>query len=335
MITSIHISFINKIKNICLEVETHTDSNAILISRTEYEDAIKVMIRDFIIYESNINRSNHFSQSSEKFGYFFSIKKLEIWLRAYKNKLIEFDQDLEKISNAKIAITNNSLVYEMDNLYRQLKVLKDNIKIMETYIKDYFIDEFRGKKLSFDTQLSHMKADFDNFRNNLVIKINQDITDQYNHCINELKQKTIFITESVNKISNVDTTQEKEFFENFYRGLAMNQNYHIELNKKRAHIEELQNEIAHLHESYKNQLYQQKMDFENELDKLRKNLSNNKDLWDKLAIAERNENILKEELSKTQKSLASAEEFIKRLRIQIRNSQKILFLELYQHLIFY
>ena len=313
-------SFINKIKNICLEVETHTDSNAILISRTEYEDAIKVMIRDFIIYESNINRSNHFSQSSEKFGYFFSIKKLEIWLRAYKNKLIEFDQDLEKISNAKIAITNNSLVYEMDNLYRQLKVLKDNIKIMETYIKDYFIDEFRGKKLSFDTQLSHMKADFDNFRNNLVIKINQDITDQYNHCINELKQKTIFITESVNKISNVDTTQEKEFFENFYRGLAMNQNYHIELNKKRAHIEELQNEIAHLHESYKNQLYQQKMDFENELDKLRKNLSNNKDLWDKLAIAERNENILKEELSKTQKSLASAEEFIKRLRIQIRNS---------------
>ena len=42
-------SFINKIKNICLEVETHTDSNAILISRTEYEDAIKVMI-EILLY---------------------------------------------------------------------------------------------------------------------------------------------------------------------------------------------------------------------------------------------------------------------------------------------
>jgi len=313
-------SFINKIKNICLEVETHTNSNAILISRTEYEDAIKVMIRDFIIYDTNMNRSNHFSQSSEKFGYFFSIKKLEIWLKAYKNKLIEFDQDLEKISNAKIAITNNSLVYEMDNLYRQLKVLKDNIKIMEIYIRDYFQDKFKNLILSFKTEMSQIEAKFQEFRNDLVIKTNQKITEEYNHCINELKQKTIFITETVNKISNVDTTQEKEFFENFYRGLAMNQNYHIELNKKRKHIEDLQNEIAHLHEYYKNELHKQKIEFENELDKLRKNLSNNKDLWDKLAIAERNENILKEELSKTQKSLASAEEFIKRLRIQIRNS---------------
>ena len=64
----------------------------------------------------------------------------------------------------------------------------------------------------------------------------------------------------------------------------------------------------------------QRVEFENELDNLRKNLSNNQDLWDKLAIAERNEAVLKEELSKTQKSLASAEEFIKKLRGQIRNS---------------
>jgi hypothetical protein len=75
-----------------------------------------------------------------------------------------------------------------------------------------------------------------------------------------------------------------------------------------------------LHGYYRMKLHTQKVEFENELDSLRKNLSNNKDLWDKLAIAERNEAILKEELAKTQKSLAAAEEFIKRLRIQIRNS---------------
>lgn len=100
----------------------------------------------------------------------------------------------------------------------------------------------------------------------------------------------------------------------------MNQNYHNELNNERKAIEGLQDDIAKLHGYYRMKLHNQKVDFEKELDELRKNLSNNKDLWDKLAIAERNEVILKEELAKTQKSLASAEEFIKRLRIQIRNS---------------
>jgi predicted RNase H-like nuclease (RuvC/YqgF family) len=118
----------------------------------------------------------------------------------------------------------------------------------------------------------------------------------------------------------VDTTQEKEFFDTFYRGLNMNTNYHKELNNERTIIKNLQDDIMKLHGYYRMKLHTQKVEFENELDQLRKNLSNNKDLWDKLAIAERNEAILKEELAKTQKSLAAAEEFIKRLRIQIRNS---------------
>ena len=313
-------NFINQVKNVSLEVETHNESNAILISKSELEEAIKTMIRDFIVYDTNITRSNHFSYSSEKFGYYFSIKKLEIWLKAYKNKLTQFDQDLEKISNAKTALTNNTLVYEMDNLYRQLKVLKDNIKVMEMYIRDYFEDKFNGLILSFRTEMAQIEAKFHEFRNNLVITTNQKITEEYNNCITELKNKTTFITEQVNKISYVDTTQEREFFDTFYRGLQMNQNYHTELNNERKIIEGLQDDISKLHGYYRMKLHNQKVDFEKELDELRKNLSNNKDLWDKLAIAERNEVILKEELAKTQKSLASAEEFIKRLRIQIRNS---------------
>ena len=265
-------------------------------------------------------RSNHFSYSSEKFGYYFSIKKLEIWLKAYKDKLTQFDNDLEKISNAKTALTNNTLVYEMDNLYRQLKVLKDNIKIMELYIRDYFEDKFNGLILSFKTEMAQIESKFHEFRNNLVIKTNQKITEEYNNCITELKNKTTFITETVNKISYVDPTEEKEFFDTFYRGLQMNQNHHKELNNERRIIEGLQDDIAKLHGYYRMKLHNQKVSFEKELDELRKNLSNNKDLWDKLAIAERNEAILKEELAKTQKSLAAAEEFIKRLRIQIRNS---------------
>ena len=309
-------NFINKMHNVAIEVETHTDTNAILINRNEFDEAMKILIRDFIIFDTNMLRNNHISNSSQKFGYCFKIKKLVIWLRAYKNKLVEFDNDLEKISNAKFAISNNKLVFEMDNLYRQLKVLKDNIKVMEFYIKDYFNDKFNSLISSYQTELSQIEAQFTEFRKDIEIQLKQKITEHYNDCINRLRD----VTKKVNSISDVNVEQNQEFYENFDRGLTVNQSHHEELNKGRKEIENLQNDIAKLHGFYRMKMHNQRVEFENELDNLRKNLSNNQDLWDKLAIAERNETVLKEELSKTQKSLAAAEEFIKKLRGQIRNS---------------
>ena len=309
-------NFLNKVHNVSIEVETHTDTNALLINRNEFDEATKILIRDFIIYDTNISRSNHLSNSSQKFGYCFKIKKLVIWLKAYKKKLEEFDNDLEKISNAKFAISNNKLVFEMDNLYRQLKVLKDNIKIMEFYIKDYFNDKFNNLISSYQTELSQIESQFSEFRKDIEIQLQQKITEHYNDCINKLRD----ITKRVNSISDVNLSQKKEFYENFDRGLTVNQSHHEELNKGRKEIENLQNDIAKLHGFYRMKMHNQRVEFEKELDNLRKNLSNNQDLWDKLAIAERNEAVLKEELSKTQKSLAAAEEFIKKLRGQIRNS---------------
>lgn len=308
-------NFINKIHNVAIEVETHTDTNAILINRNEFDEATKILIRDFIIYDTNTSRNNHLSNSSQKFGYCFKIKKLVIWLKAYKDKLEEFDSDLEKISNAKFAISNNKLVFEMDNLYRQLKVLKDNIKIMEFYIKDYFNDKFNNLISSYQTELSQIESQFSEFRKDIEIQLKQRITDHYNDCINKLRE----VTKRVNAIS-INSDLNKEFYENFDRGITVNQSHHEELNKGRKEIENLQNDIAKLHGYYRMKMHYQRVEFEKELDNLRKNLSNNRDLWDKLAIAERNEAVLKEELSKTQKSLAAAEEFIKKLRGQIRNS---------------
>ena len=309
-------NFINKMHNVAIEVETHTDTNALLINRNEFDEATKILIRDFIVYDTNNIRNNHLSFSSQKFGYCFKIKKLVIWLRAYKNKLVEFDNDLEKISNAKFAISNNKLVFEMDNLYRQLKVLKDNIKVMEFYIKDYFNDKFNNLISSYQTELSQIEAQFSEFRKDIEVQLKQKITEHYNDCINRLRE----VTKKVNSISDVNVEQNQEFYENFDRGLTVNQSHHEELNKGRKEIENLQNDIAKLHGFYRMKMHNQRVEFENELDNLRKNLSNNQDLWDKLAIAERNETVLKEELSKTQKSLAAAEEFIKKLRGQIRNA---------------
>ena len=117
------------------------------------------------------------------------------------------------------------------------------------------------------------------------------------------------VTKSVNVIS-INSDLNKEFYEKFDRGITVNQSNHEELNKGRKIIENLQNDIAKLHGYYRMKMNYQRVEFQKELDNLRKNLSNNRVLWDKLTIAGRNEAVLKEEFSKTQKSLAATEEFI-------------------------
>jgi hypothetical protein len=97
-------------------------------------------------------------------------------------------------------------------------------------------------------------------------------------------------------------------------------NHNKQINSERIKIDKLNEDISRLHGLYRMKLNLQKVKYEKELEELKQSLTSNKDLWDKLSISERNEGILKEELTKTQKSLASAEEFIKKLQLQIRKS---------------
>ena len=50
-------NFVNRTQNISLECDTHGNSSAIIFVKVEFDDALKNMIREFIIYDINQNRS--------------------------------------------------------------------------------------------------------------------------------------------------------------------------------------------------------------------------------------------------------------------------------------
>ena len=56
-----------------------------------------------------------------------------------------------------------------------------------------------------------------------------------------------------------------------------------------------------------------KQKYQNEINMLKKQVSNNSYLWDQMAEAEKREKILKQELLFTQQSLAAAEKVIEKL----------------------
>jgi hypothetical protein len=50
-------SFVNRIQNISLECDTHSNSHAMICMKSEFDEAVKNMIREFIIFDINQNRA--------------------------------------------------------------------------------------------------------------------------------------------------------------------------------------------------------------------------------------------------------------------------------------
>ena len=66
-----------------------------------------------------------------------------------------------------------------------------------------------------------------------------------------------------------------------------------------------------------------KQKFQNEINMLKKQVSNNSYLWDQMAEAEKREKILKQELLFTQQSLAAAEKVIEKLQEEMRKYEAV------------
>ncbi len=147
--------------------------------KNEWEETVKKMIREFLIYETNKQRSDKVLYCSEKFGNYLTMRKLELRNEFITKRINDYDSNFEKISNAKLALTGNKLVFEMDNLYRQLKVLKDNVLIIEEYMRKYFEDSFKNKINRLNVEKEETEAKFINYKNELVSEIVQDITNEY------------------------------------------------------------------------------------------------------------------------------------------------------------
>jgi len=310
-------AFVNRIINISIECDTHSNNSALLIMKNEWEETVKKMIREFLIYETNKQRSDKVLYCSEKFGNYLTMRKLELRNEFITKRINDYDSNFEKISNAKLALTGNKLVFEMDNLYRQLKVLKDNVLIIEEYMRKYFEDSFKNKINKLYVEKEETEAKFINYKNELVSEIVQDITNEYKTNLDIIKNQNTFLTEIVQaelKRREEDVMQQ----DIFYKEIEVEKKYLVLLNAERKKNEKLMKNIANLHSFYRFKLHLQQVKNNKQIEEFKSVMSSNQDLWDKLGISEKNELILKEELSKTQKGLAATEELIKRLQQQVR-----------------
>jgi hypothetical protein len=155
-----HLDIINKvgpiqkmltqIKNRCLEIETLTSGTGIVISSKDLNEVLEECCRSLIKYGEIEMRTRCEYLSMNLIQYENLIYVKDRQLLNLESKLSQAKIEMNKIVNTKVFSRGNNLIYELDMTNRQLRMLKDNIFLLEKNLTEKI-------KLCYDKQLDETR----------------------------------------------------------------------------------------------------------------------------------------------------------------------------------
>ena len=147
---------LTQIKNRCLEIETLTSGVGVVISSKDLNECLEECCRS-LIKNGEIEmrtRCEYLTTSLLQYENLLYVKDRQ--LLNLENKLRTAKQEMNKIVNTKVFSRGNNLIYELDMTTRQLRLLKDNVFLLEKNLTEKI-------KLCYDRELDQARmrlADF-------------------------------------------------------------------------------------------------------------------------------------------------------------------------------
>jgi len=86
-------------------------------------------------------RSEEFAKKEAHYINLLYVKDRQI--ENLEARIANTQENLDKLINSKMYEKGNQLIYELDNVNRQLRLFKDNVYLMEREIKSQLRDEFQ------------------------------------------------------------------------------------------------------------------------------------------------------------------------------------------------
>lgn len=124
-------SFLTKLRNRCTEVETLASGPGIVFSMKDFNECLHAFCQGLLKYcEANLRtrvETQHIRQN--QFQHLLYMKEKSALY--YKRKCDQFLGDIDKLVNAKISQKGGQLLYELDVSSRELRVLRDNYRLMQ------------------------------------------------------------------------------------------------------------------------------------------------------------------------------------------------------------
>ena len=161
-----HLDIINKVgpiqkmltqfKNRCLAIETLTSGQGFMISSKDLNECLIELCRS-LVKNSEVEmrtRCEHLSLLVVQYENLLYTKDKQ--LINLEHKLKHAKEELNKIINTKVFSRGNNLIYELDIITRQHRMIKDNIFGLEKNVKDkvrlYFDKDLEQTRVLLEEQ---------------------------------------------------------------------------------------------------------------------------------------------------------------------------------------
>ena len=123
--------FITKLQNRGTEVETLTSGPGMVFTVKDFNECIQILCRGLIKYSERELRARSENFAKKEGHYINLLYNKDRKIENLENRITKTQDNLDKLINSKMYEKGNLLIYELDNVNRQLKLFKDNVFILE------------------------------------------------------------------------------------------------------------------------------------------------------------------------------------------------------------
>jgi hypothetical protein len=328
-----------------LEIQTLTSGTGVVISSKDLTECLEECCRTLI----KTGEIEMRTRCEHLYQYQFQLENLvyvkDMQLINMENKMQQAKAEMNKIVNTKVFSRGNNLVYELDLTTRQLRLVKDNIFLMEKNLTDKIKLCYEKELGTTRADLSTVKIGLKDYQEKVREQISADVSKYKNEIEEQSKKMAIaykdldvpikkqqlfdeFLSKQPTHVQKTvkidDVVLSKDGKAVQMKGAAdpklLDELDELKENEASARDEilRLQDVIRLIRSHYKLKEVLQKDKHQFQIDNLRQQLTSNTTLWEQLAESEKREKILKQEVERAQQEIATQEKIIERLKDDIK-----------------
>jgi hypothetical protein len=121
-------------------------------------------------------RSENFAKKEAHYVNLLYVKDRQI--ENLQGRISQTQENLDKLINSKMYEKGNSLIYELDNVNRQLRLFKDHVYMMEKEVKSNVRQDFQEFLRKQRDNLETAVDKFKEYKASVTLKVSEDVAVQ-------------------------------------------------------------------------------------------------------------------------------------------------------------
>lgn len=152
-------------------METLTSGPGMVFTVKDFNECIQILCRGLIKYSERELRARSENFAKKEAHYINLLYNKDRKIENLENRITKTQENLDKLINSKMYEKGNLLIYELDNVNRQLKLFKDNVFILEKEMNLRIHNEYQKTMRDNKSKMFELSRVFKEYKDSVANQI--------------------------------------------------------------------------------------------------------------------------------------------------------------------